>query len=236
MQASPSRLLAAAVAFALGFAGRAAAQATSPFLPAPGSDPAVAAPVENIEFSGVVIGKKTLIILYDKTAKKPRHIPLGDTIDGISVLAYDASRDQVVVKVGGEQKLLTLRKATGIANAGTPAPPALNPAMNFNVPAPVDVVQKIQPPPPSSAPAVAETPVVAAPAVNPAKPEAPATPPTIAKQEEEARMLVSDLLEIGMAQRKAYEEKQKQAASGEQSAASTPPPPPAAQPAPNNGG
>jgi hypothetical protein len=40
-------------------------------------------------------------------------------------------------------------------------------------------------------------------------PEQPAKPLTIARQEEEARMLVSDLLEIGMAQRKAYEEKQK---------------------------
>jgi hypothetical protein len=100
--------------------------------------------------------------------------------------------------------------------------------MNFNVPTPqpvpavVDFAQKNQPPAGDSA---------AAPVAAP-KPEGPATPPSIAKQEEDARMLVSDLLEIGMAQRKEYEEKQKRAASGEQNAASTPPPAPApAQPA-----
>lgn len=41
----------------------------------------------------------------------------------------------------------------------------------------------------------------------PVQPQAP----EIAKQEREARMLVSDLLEIGMQQRKAYEEAQKKA-------------------------
>ena len=56
-----------------------------------------------------------------------------------------------------------------------------------------------------------------------------AQPLSIARQEEEARMLVSDLLEIGMAQRKAYEEKQKQAADPN-AAPATPPPP--AQPTP----
>ena len=37
--------------------------------------------------------------------------------------------------------------------------------------------------------------------------------PEVVKQERDARMLVSDLLEIGMAQRKAYEEAQKKAAA-----------------------
>jgi hypothetical protein len=43
--------------------------------------------------------------------------------------------------------------------------------------------------------------------------------PEIAKQEREARMLVSDLLEIGMQQRKAYEEAQKKAQQAQQAAA-----------------
>ncbi len=51
-----------------------------------------------------------------------------------------------------------------------------------------------------------------------------------ARQEEEARMLVSDLLEIGMAQRKAYEEAQKRAASGQSAQAQ--PSQATAQPAP----
>jgi hypothetical protein len=36
-------------------------------------------------------------------------------------------------------------------------------------------------------------------------PEQPAKPLTVSRQEDEARMLVSDRLEIGMAQRKAYD-------------------------------
>jgi hypothetical protein len=53
----------------------------------------------------------------------------------------------------------------------------------------------------------------AAPALAAVKPQPPPTPAAIAHQEQEARMLVSDLLEIGMAQRKAYEEAQKKAAA-----------------------
>ena len=49
----------------------------------------------------------------------------------------------------------------------------------------------------------------------PVQPQAP----EIAKQEREARMLVSDLLEIGMQQRKAYEEAQKKAQQAQQAAA-----------------
>ena len=40
----------------------------------------------------------------------------------------------------------------------------------------------------------------------------------IVKQEREARMLVSDLLEIGMQQRKAYEEAARKAAAAKQAA------------------
>jgi hypothetical protein len=57
-----------------------------------------------------------------------------------------------------------------------------------------------------------------------AKPPPPAIPETQQKQEMEARMLVSDLLEIGMAQRRAYEEAQRKAAE------STLPNPPADAP------
>ena len=59
-----------------------------------------------------------------------------------------------------------------------------------------------------------------------AKPTGEAKPLTVARQEEEARMLVSDLLEIGMAQRKAYEEAQKKAASGPPDQPAPPPTPP----------
>jgi hypothetical protein len=51
-------------------------------------------------------------------------------------------------------------------------------------------------------------PAQAAPMPAPA-PSGPMTPEVQARQETEARMLVSDLLEIGMAQRRAYEEAQR---------------------------
>ena len=231
MKAS-SRLLASAVsALALGLADRAVAQNSlakeSPFMPAPGAGAAVAAPNETLEFAGVVtVADKTRISLFDKALKKSRTIEVKETVDGITVLSYDSLREQVVIKIGGEQKLLTLRKSTSGGNASSPLMNAPNPAMNFNVPPPpaVNFVQKIQPPPPASAAPAVEAPVAAAPAVVPAKPEGPVTPPSIEKQEEEARMLVSDLLEIGMAQRKAYEEAQKKAAAEQNGQAPAPKP------------
>jgi len=226
----------ALVAAALGAIGLASAQNTlpkdSPFMPT-GGDPTLAAAGETIEFAGVIDeGKKKLVNLYDKAVKKSHWIGVGETLDGFNVLTYDERREQVVVKVGGEQKVLTLRKSSGATNAPSLVLAAPNPTMNFNVPTPAsdDAVQKIQPPPPPSAAPGADATAAMTPVTNAAaaKPDAPAAPPTIAKQEEEARMLVSDLLEIGMAQRKAYEEKQKAAASQQEGTAppaqSTPPP------------
>lgn len=183
----------------------------SPFLPPAGAAAAAAnSPAENLEFAGWnSVGGKTYISIYDKQAKKSRWILVGGTEGGLSVLAYDPRREQVVIKSGDIQKTLTLRKSNG---AGTgPAPVALLPAASgFAAPA-SPVVNNFQPPPPPSSAALEPT----------AKPPADPKPQTVARQEEEARMLVSDLLEIGMAQRKAYEEAQKKAS--EQPA---PPPPP----------
>lgn len=50
-----------------------------------------------------------------------------------------------------------------------------------------------------------------APAPTQGIPQPPPAPGSVAQQETEARMLVSDLLEIGIQQRKAYEEAQKKA-------------------------
>lgn len=187
----------------------------------------VAAAGETIEFVGVsALGKRTDLIIQDKSTKKSHWIAEGETKEGISVLKYDARREQVVVKVNGAEKILQLRKGTGPLNSAH-AVAAL--PVGFNVPpAPAPVVQKIQPTPPlTSTPASAE--VAATPAMQTAaKPEAPATPEAQQKQETEARMLVSDLLEIGMAQRKAYEDAQRRAATGENA------PPTAAAPPPTN--
>jgi hypothetical protein len=221
-------LLAATVALTLGCTGHAGAQTPlakqNPFGQTAAGPQAAAESTESVEFSGIFVGNKTLVIIYDKVAKKSRMIPVGDTVDGIQVISYDTGREQVSVKIGGEQKLLSLRKSTGATTGAPRGAPAPNPALNFNVPpatGPANVA-KIQPPPPAVEPASAAPPPP--PTMAPAKPEEPAKPLSIARQEEEARMLVSDLLEIGMAQRKAYEEKQRQTAAAEQNGAANPVP------------
>ena len=227
---APLRFLRPALALvALGLAGRATAQsgsAASPFMP-PAAAMAAASPSETLEFAGInVMGAKTFVSVYDKQAKKGRWIAVGGSDAGISVLAYDPRREQIVVKSGDSQKTLTLRKSTGALNAPTPAD-VLPPAAGFAAPPIAPIIQKIQPPPPESTDLTGPATPPAGPVFDPnAKPTGEAKPLTVARQEEEARMLVSDLLEIGMAQRKAYEEAQKKAASGPPDQPAPPPTPP----------
>jgi hypothetical protein len=198
---------------------------SSPFLPAGTSGAPAEAAAESIEFAGIysTVGKRTDLIFHDKTTKKNHWIAPGETKGGIAVISYDEVRQLVVVKLNGAEKTLALRKVAS-PKGGAPRPVAPQPT-GFNVPTP---------PPQPAAPSepVVITPgtgngsagitISAAPAA-PAAPEAPEA--TRVRQETEARMLVSDLLEIGMAQRKAYEDAQRRAASGENP---TPPTTPAA--------
>jgi hypothetical protein len=195
----------------------------NPFKPM-GTDVAPAAAVsETVEFAGVSqIGTKTHLIFFDKTLRKSRWIALGETVEGITAVRYDARREQATVKLNGAEKILALRKGTGPANGPSPAAVAPLPAPGgFNVAASQPVQVMPAPAPAVSAPVPVATSAPPAPAPATA---APATPESQAKAETEARMLVSDLLEIGMAQRKAYEEAQRRAAKGENT-------PPAAEPA-----
>jgi hypothetical protein len=104
---------------------------------------------------------------------------LGETAGPIQVLSYDLGSDKAVVTVRGVRKTLALRKATvaGTAQAGPGGPPVA-----------------------FAAPAVAFPGLTASPPLDSGE---------IAerrKQEQDARMLVSDLMDIGIRQRKAYEE------------------------------
>lgn len=224
----------ALAALALGLAGRVTAQsgsAHSPFLPPSAAAPIGNAPGETLEFAGVnVMGSKTFVSVFDKQSKKGRWIPVGGSDTGLSVLAYDPRREQIVIKSGEIQKTLTLRKATGTLNAPTPVD-LLPPAAGFAEPSIASFVQKIQPPPPASTDLTGPATPPAGPVFDPnTKPAGEAKPLTVARQEEEARMLVSDLLEIGMAQRKAYEDAQKKASGGPTDPAAAPPPAPVNQP------
>src|ERR1035438_2767855 len=130
-----------------------------------------------------------IVPLHERQAKRSQWIPVGGVCDGIHVISFDAAHDKAVVNVGGAFKELTLRKAT-FASTG-PAPVAR-----------------------AAAPVSAQ----AAPLVQPAFPgpvasPAPAPPADAVTEQREARMLVSDLLEIGVQQRKAYQEARQKAAS-----------------------
>jgi hypothetical protein len=185
---------------AVGLVAQNALPANSPFLP-PNAPAAAANNGEPLEFAGVsTVGKRTDLIIYDKAAKKSRWIPLGDTVAGITAVKYDSRAETAVIRANGVEKNLTLRKGTGPINA--PVPVNVPPAVATTTPLPPTSGQPVALP---AAPAAAA-------ATPPGAPAAPATPETIAKQEAEARMLVSDLLEIGMAQRKAYEEAHRKAA------------------------
>lgn len=197
---------------------------TSPFVPAGTAGAAVEASSETIEFAGVTtVGKRTDLIFHDKTTKKNHWIAKGETKEGIAVLNYDEPRQQVVVKVNGTEKTLSLRKVA--SPRGGPRSVAPQPT-GFNVPAAPTVAPAI----------VAAEPLVVTPGTGAGQggvtiSAAPAAPAPAAaenpeatriRQETEARMLVSDLLEIGMAQRKAYEEAQRKAAAGEAPAPTAP--------------
>ncbi len=173
---------------------------SSPFLTAAGASGPAAASNETIEFSGVsTMGQKTDLIFKNKTSNKSSWIAKGETKDGISVLNYDADKEQAVIKVNGIEKVLSLRRANTASAKVKPVAPM---PTGFNLATPAMAGGA----PAGAMPSMAVT----SPALT-----APAAPLTeVQKQETEARMLVSDLLEIGMAQRKAYEEAQRKAAEG----------------------
>ncbi len=154
----------------------------SPFMPAPGSAVAPTPANETLELGGFSgTGQTTVVCITDTQAKRSYWIPVGFTTEGIKVLSFDATKDQATISVGGQQKTVRMRKST-VATAGNAV--ASSPA-GFAAPPPVAPTQGVPQPPPA--------------------------PGSVAQQETEARMLVSDLLEIGIQQRKAYEEAQKKA-------------------------
>jgi hypothetical protein len=170
--------------------GRAqAGEDDSPFLSAAPSGAAAggAGQSQAFELAGAsVTSKRTDVCIYDVQAKRSHWIAVGESSNQIQVVSYDPIKDEVVIRANGTQESLTLRKpAVTIA-----ASPGSSQAMPFPSPAPLPDSLHLAPP-----------------AVPPAKSS------EMARQEREARMLVSDLLEIGIEQRKAYEAAARKAAA-----------------------
>ena len=179
----------------------------SPFMPPAAAVPAATtgATGEALEFAGISsIGDRTDFVIHDKSAKKSFWIGIGETKNGVALVSHDPRRDVLTVNANGIQKQLPLRKASTSSGSGAPAsapitfqqasPSSADANAASSLPPPA--LPQPAPPPPSGGP-------------EPKSPSVPANPEAVVKQETEARMLVSDLLEIGMAQRRAYEEAQR---------------------------
>ncbi len=160
----------------------------SPFLPPASATAAKENASGGYDLVGMTaVGKDTLLSITRQSDKHSSWVAVGKTAGEITVVSYDPRSDSAVIKTATQTLTLTMRKGAVVAGPANPLPVTL--------------------------PAPAATSATAA--------SAPALPPVVVptqpmnQQEEkemEARMLVTDLLEIGQQQRKAYAEAQRQAA------------------------
>lgn len=175
-----------------------ALQAASPFEPA--GTPVVSVQgdpeLQALQFSGIsVIGSDHRFNLTNSRTHKSFWVALNESFDGFTVTSYDPASDSVIVQRGAFSRVVPLRRATIVAQA---------------VPAPVVPV----PLPPAGA-EPARTVVGVNEIAN------PKTPKEIAQAEFEARMLVSDLMEISMRERA----RQKALRDAQRAPQNAPPPP-----------
>ncbi len=164
----------------LGFlVGGVALRAQSPFLPASTPPAATSASTDGalaaLQLSGIsVIGDDQRFNLVDSRNKRSFWIALRETQEGFTVESYDAASDAVVVRRGGETRRLELRQSRIVVTEPVSAAPVI---VAGGDPAPgvrregVDEIRN------------------------------PQTPAQIKQAEFEARMLVSDLLELSMQER-----------------------------------
>ncbi len=185
----PLRLAFAAALGSAGLAfGQTALVSNSPFAPSGADGAGAAGAPEAYELAGSsVVGSEVSVCIFERQAKHSEWIPVGGISNGIQVISYDTAHDRAVVAIGGSRRELTLRKA---------AIAALSPSASTSM-------AVVPAPEPRAAPQVASGPAPTA-----------ASPADAVKEQTEARMLVSDLLEIGVQQRKAYQDAKQKAATG----------------------
>jgi len=158
----------------------------SPFAPV-GTPAGMAAAHEDFQLTGATVTDTgTEVCIYNAQTKHSHWVAIGASQDGVQVLSFDPMRDEASVRVNGIPKTLQLRKAVV--------------KTSVVVSAPQNIAAVIHPDGGPNAASAAPEPVNTKPAEE-------------LKQEREARMMVSDLLDIGMKQRQAYEEAQKKAAA-----------------------
>lgn len=167
--------------------GQASLVGNSPFMPSGGVAAAASGPGEAYELAGSSVeGSNVSVCIFERQAKHSQWIPVGGIADGIHVISFDALHDKAVVAIAGSIRELGMRKAT-VAAQSAPSIARVAPA-----------------PPPGGEPVAATVQVASA---------TPAPARTAVEEQREARMLVSDLLEIGVQQRKAYQDAKQKAAT-----------------------
>jgi hypothetical protein len=181
----------ALVCCASGTFGQTTLVGNSPFAPSGNAAVMGSAPAQDYELAGSTSeDQQVSVCIFERQTKRSEWIPVGGNVDGIHVISFDNNHDTAVVMVAGQRKEISMRKAVVAkstnANAQQNAQP--RPAFVANSPA---------------------VPIASAPQPAPAATTAPE------QEQREARMLVSDLLEIGVQQRKAYQDAKQKAAQGQ---------------------
>jgi hypothetical protein len=166
--------------------------ADSPFGSTGTGSASASAPQEAFELAGAMVqGSDVSVCIFERQKKRSQWIPVGGNSDGVQVVSYDDAHDTAIVMIAGGRKQLAMRKDT-VAST-TPSQLGRGPQM-------------------ASAPTASTGPIAVA--SSDSAPPFPVTAATAANDQREARMLVSDLLEIGVQQRKAYQDAKLKAASG----------------------
>jgi hypothetical protein len=143
------------------------------------------APAEAYELAGSSVqGSAVSVCVFERQKKRSQWIPVGGDVDGIHVISFDLAHDTAVVTISGTRKELSMRRSVVASTNSSPAG---------------------RPPLAASTTAEPVVPIASAP-FQPA--------PAAVQDQKEARMLVSDLLEIGVQQRKAYQDAKLKAAQG----------------------
>lgn len=133
-----------------------------------------------LQLSGVsTLGGQSMFNFVDARNNRSFWVPLKGTVNGISVVSWDPSTDTVVVDRAGRSRSIALKQAQIAAMPSSASAPAVAPAPVRPAGMPTTVIRT---------PDGGEI-------VN------PKTPQEIAQAETEARMMVSDLLEISMQER-----------------------------------
>lgn len=181
----------------------------SPFLPpAAQKSNAQGDALSSIELTGILsVDGKPKFSVRDTSSGRSFWIGLGETEEGLTIRSYDEAASSVVVEGRGESRQLVIREARVTTATGIPVP--IQVAGPPGQPARMAAIIPNPPPPP------------ARPQQAPAQQSAPrqmaadgTAPKTDAEKERDARLLVSDLLEISIKERKRYEENQRRAAKG----------------------